>query len=53
MEQNKGSEVVERKRGGYRTIPLIIGDDPFDQIIYIMVFLLAQSCFTATEVKEF
>lgn len=29
MEQNKATEHVERKKGGYRTMPFIIGDDPF------------------------
>lgn len=27
MEQKKATELVERKKGGYRTIPFIIGDD--------------------------
>lgn len=53
MEQNNGTELVERKKGGYRTLPLIIGDDHFYQIIYIMFFLLAKSCVTGSEVKEF
>jgi len=37
MEQNKDAEHVERKKGGYRTMPFIIGDD---SLILYRTFLL-------------
>lgn len=50
MEQKKATELLERKKGGWRTMPFIIGDDPFQGIslfihtLKIIVFLLAQCC---------
>jgi len=45
MEQNKATQLVERKKGGFRTMPFIIGDDPFLYIhtciyIYIYIYIL-------------
>ncbi|XP_047168665.1 protein NRT1/ PTR FAMILY 1.2-like [Vigna umbellata] len=35
MEQNKGIEPVERKRGGFRTVPLIIANETFEKIAIV------------------
>lgn len=39
MEQKKDTELVERKKGGYRTIPFIIGEDSLISLQNIFLFI--------------